>query len=1120
MVSGFPGSFEGESQSSEGRDRRTERLDAIIADYLDSQKEGSASRPSDLIERHPDLADEIEEFFADRDFLLGLEDQVGRYVAAETGRRLIYSTITEGTVLGEYEILERLGSGGMGAVFKARHRQLHRVVAVKVVPTGSLSSEEERHRFRREASAAAALEHPGIVPIYETGEVPGQLCYFSMRLLPGGSLAENLERFEGEPRAAAELTETLARAVHHAHQRGLLHRDLKPSNVLLDDEGKPLVADFGLAFPLDADAGITQPGAAVGTPRYMSPEQARGDKAALSTATDVYSLGAILYELLAGRPPLDGSSVLETLRRVAEEEPAPPSRWRGGLSRDLETICLKCLEKDPEERYPSANSLANDLRRYLDGRPIEARPVGPLVHLVKWARRRPAAAALILVTACALAALVGYNNSVRIAAEEALRNSIYANRMRSAYDAFDKGQALQSLEFLAGSTPEPGREDLRSFEWYHLFRLLHRDRFTVRFVGGNACDTDRPFAATKTGLAVAEESRVIRLWDRRSGQPMRTLSPLLSGDVVSLAACPRSISLAAADRTNVLHVWDLRSGEHRWETRLGGESSQMSALRFSPDGQTLAVVFKDEAVTLADIQGTLLWRRPIRGCRQVQFLEGGRQLAVLGADGVSFHDASTRGLSPPRRLVKGDWSSMAVAPDGDALALLSSEPDRVTIWSLRPGVQSSELPTEAGTCLAYSPDGEALAVGTAGHDVEIWENLETGPILPSRRLRGHGCSVCSVAFSPDGSDLISQSCDGTVKVWDLRQPPEPRVLPNLSHMVRELEVSEDGRTVVFACNDFSSARWRIRGDGEAVRVGTARPEDDRAYESGCLAPDLTRAATVPADHAVEVWKLAWDGEPATYELEARLEGHRTRVLGCRFSPDSRLLISGSDDERLIVWRREGTDGEIRWTRWWLADAGMRARDFQFSPDGRFVGLYHPDDSRFAVLELTSRRPPFTVRSRSGKVYALAFSPDSRFLAVGRSDSTVQFWRIGAPGEDPLHDEWDTLEWHGAPVGALAFSPDGLTFVTGGIDGTVKVWDLVTSTRRGVARKRASLSGFHGEVRVLRFSRDGRTLVAAGGLRQRRGGQVVIWTAASDGEVDRRFAGRTPAKRATPRRSSR
>ncbi len=293
-------------------------------------------------------------------------------------------------IVGDYELLEEIARGGMGVVFRARQRSADRVVAVKMILSGTLASPADVRRFRAEAEAAANLDHPNILPIHEVGEHDGR-AYFSMKLATGGSLADRVSDLVRDPRATAAMVAKLARAVHFAHQRGILHRDLKPANVLLDGDGQPLVTDFGLAKRIDRDSGLTQSGAIVGTPSYMAPEQARSDKV-MTTAVDVYSLGAILYELLCGRPPFRAATVMDTVLQVLERAPVEPTKLHLGADRDLSAIALKCLEKDPAARYDSAAALADDLERWQAGEATVARPLGPIAIVGRWLKRHATAA--------------------------------------------------------------------------------------------------------------------------------------------------------------------------------------------------------------------------------------------------------------------------------------------------------------------------------------------------------------------------------------------------------------------------------------------------------------------------------------------------------------------------------------------------------------------------------------------------------------------------------------------------------------------------------------------------------------------------------------------------------
>jgi len=421
-------------------------LDQVIAQYLQAVEAGQVPNRHELLERHPELADALRAFFADFDRVdlhaapLRLAGDADCLLSSASANATGPGVLATVRYFGDYELLEEIARGGMGVVYKARQASLNRIVALKMILKGVLATPVDVARFRAEAESAAALDHPHIVPIHEVGEHEGQQ-YFAMRYVEGTTLARAPRQLA---RAEVDRLLDVARAVHFAHQRGILHRDLKPSNVLIDPAGSAFVTDFGLAKRTGADASLTETGQPVGTPRYMAPEQAAGRKD-LTVGVDVYSLGVILYERLTGRPPFRGDNMLEVLRQVRETDPPRPSSILPNLDRDLETICLKCLEKDPGRRYASAEALAEDLDRWLKGEAIAARPVGRQERAWLWSRRNPALATAGGLT---LAALVAVAVTSSIAAFQALARANAERRERdvarkAAQDAIASRDAVQ-----------------------------------------------------------------------------------------------------------------------------------------------------------------------------------------------------------------------------------------------------------------------------------------------------------------------------------------------------------------------------------------------------------------------------------------------------------------------------------------------------------------------------------------------------------------------------------------------------------------------------------------------------------------------------------------------------
>jgi serine/threonine-protein kinase len=384
-------------------------LDLIYAEVLLREEFGEHPEVEEYVRRFPTCEEAIRRQFAFHDALAALEtgnSPTGASVATEVEATLSPSSphrIETIISVGPYQVLGEIGRGGMGVVYEARHEKLNRVVALKMILAGSYAAKDDLHRFRTEAQAVARLQHPNIVQVYEIGEHERK-PFFSLEYCSGGSLDRKLNRTPMPPKEAAQLVQTLARAMQAAHAANVIHRDLKPANVLLGADGTPKITDFGLAKKLD-DVGQTQTGAIMGTPSYMAPEQAEGKS--VGPLADVYALGAILYDCLTGRPPFKAATSYDTILQVVSEEPVPPRQLNGNVPKDLQTICLKCLHKAPEARYASAAELADDLRRYQQGEPILARPAGLAERAVKCVRRRPAAALLAGVGGLALVALIG-----------------------------------------------------------------------------------------------------------------------------------------------------------------------------------------------------------------------------------------------------------------------------------------------------------------------------------------------------------------------------------------------------------------------------------------------------------------------------------------------------------------------------------------------------------------------------------------------------------------------------------------------------------------------------------------------------------------------------------------
>jgi WD40 repeat protein len=993
-------------------------LEDIMLAYLTAVDTGQAPARQDFLNRHPQFATELAVFFAE-------EDQTVLDVAPLRNAAPANPTVLRNRSFGDYELLGEIARGGMGVVFQARQVSLNRPVALKMILAGHLASPTDLQRFRAEAEMGADLTHPHIVPIYEVGEHQGQ-HYFSMKLMEGGSLAGQIAagRWKMDrpqrQRQAAQLIATVARAVEHAHQRGLLHRDLKPGNILFDREGRAHVSDFGLSKRVQPAAGTEQApggsptvsGTVVGTPSYMAPEQATAART-VTTAADVYSLGAVLYELLAGQAPFQADSPLETLHRVTSTEPPRPRSLNPRIDRDLERVALKCLEKEPRNRYGSAAALAEDLERWLAGEPIRARPAGPLERTAKWARRRPASAALWGLLATVF--LLGLGGLIWTWQEEQVRadqeaaakraQAVRANRearakRRLAVKLYFKNIALARLEFADNNLARADEllaecdRDLRGWEWHFLDRYFHP-----------ACLTLKGHTAGVVGLAFSADGRRLA----------SVSSPMVERRIFS-HGLRKPTTNSWQGRAAAIRVF--RTSDGREVLRIDPKADLIFALALSPDGESVVCAGGTRSgagfIKVFDATSShALFRIPgHRGLvRSVAYSPDGLRLASASDDGTAkVWDAKSgkllRTIADRDSSVSG-VSTVRFSPDGKRLAGAIQDDTTVRIWDTTTGRQVYALKghTANVTRLVFSSDGERLATASEDHTVKLWE-ADTGRELLT--FRGHGDGVAGVAFSPDGTHLASAGYDHTVRVWSLASGLLRFKIAGHGAPVTDVAYSPDGHRIATTSLDGTIKLWSAEGGHAALAIRPATPIAGLVFS-----PDGKYLAGHDGRQPKEVVVL----DAATAKEVRAFQGHAMQVAAVAYAPDGKRLASLSLDNTVRVWDAR-TGKAIRTLRLGGKPAGV--------VDGR----------------------------------GLAFSPDGKRLAAAASTETVKVWDAATGRE--LHD------FH-QPAESVAFSPDARRLACAGDHGLV-VRNAQTGDR---------IYALKGSFHFVLFTQDGSRLIAQG-----------------------------------------
>ena len=1048
----------------------------------------------------------------------------------------------KGERIGNYELLEKLGQGGMGLVFKAQQLKPNRLVALKMILGGQLATDELVQRFRKEADAAAKLDHPGIVPVYEVGEVDG-LHFFSMGLVEGDSLAKRVSSGPLPPKDAAEIMRQIANAVHYAHERGVIHRDLKPANIMLSRgagfppaevtsnvghisnvpstdgqvENRPhssgtttvvapasittvweaKITDFGLAKLMEGDSGLTATGHLMGTPSYMPPEQAQGHHAEIGRHSDVYSLGAVLYCLLLGRPPFQAASVPETLRQVINQEPVAPRQLNSSLPRDLETICLKCLQKEPSRRYPTALELAEELGRYQRREPILARPVSSIERLGRWAARNPMIASLTLTIIVLLSVTAAVATTAYISTRKTLAES-YLDLALADAGAEEIGTSLlrltKAVETAAGIQPEiewAARTNLSAWETNYQAPLLelHHD-FDVRSV---AFSPDGKKLLSGSG-------KVARLWNAETGE--LSWPPIVTGNGrLNVAFFPNGDRFATSNEEDEsIRIWNSETGEPIGEPMKPRDSSNGRAIAVSPKGNMVLTGYADGTVRLWNTDTGECLSERVHGKRDpngqnwvysVAFNDDGTKAITSGRDATAkvWRVEPSGALELETEIKQGGYVFGArfrqTEKDGYVRAITCGLKAALQ-WRLEPEPRFGRYFVHTGDVfgIAISPDGRRLLTGADDRTASLWE-ISTGEKIVSFR---HGNNVRSVAFSPDGRRAVTGCDDGYARVWSIPQDRagQLREFPH-GDSVNSIRFSRDGKKVVTASSDKTAIIWsadsgepllqlkhsekfryaEFSPDGSHVLAliegkaflfqadGQARPRDlvkvTEHLKSAAFHPNGLHFVTGSDQGTV----LKWDVITGQTSLIGNHEPGQN-VGFVSFDPRKYRLMTGSSDHTARIWQTNDAkplilthDGPVTALAW--------------SHDGSLVATA---SSRTAqIWNANSGQQTSASLRHNDDIQALAFSPDSEMLLVGSKDFAARLWSVRT-------SKLIRSIPHREQVRVVGFHPRGQLLVTGDESGRFQFWHVATGRAVGPGLKHANPAS------SFEFSPDGRTIATS------------------------------------------
>ena len=1028
---------------------------------------------------------------------------------------------------GDYELLEEIARGGMGVVYRARQKSLHRLVAVKLILAGQLATPESVQRFRLEAEAAARLHHPGIVPIYEIGEFETQ-HFYSMKLIDGVSLSECRDEFIVNSTAAAserwqqqlcvaELISKVARALDFAHHRGVLHRDLKPSNILIDEDGIPYLTDFGLAkLTGNETGGLTLTHAVLGTPGYVAPEQAIG-KTEITTAADVYGLGATLYELLTGQPPFIGSSAVETMWMAIHNDPVPPRKISPGLDRDIETIAMHCLEKQPDQRYWTAAAVAEDLERFVRREPIRARPVSTPEYIWRWCQRNPGISTLVsflMLTFFIGSGLVFWqwmraeraNSELQANSEKILKGSIELSitnehlHWNSINDMINAGQSSRALAKVAWLIRK-NQSDWKAANFG--ISLIEQRRFpiplapAIRHPEGNELTVAR-LSPDGQRIVTASFDGTARVWDAHTS--LQVAPALEHAATVTWAEfSPNSTRIATSSEDKTVRLWNAETGEPLSEPLV--HEAAVVRVHYSCDGRFL-LSRTQNAVTLFDAEGKKqLGPLDYEGnIVQSKFTSDGKAL-FLGIQAGNQSRVEAWDVETKQQLFEiptGSFLDADINPDMTRIITLDRE--AATVWNVPDRSQLLQVgdPDSNLEHVKFSPVGDTFATSDYNQFVQVW-NTESG--LPATQKLPHHYFVTGFSFIGLDNRLATWSDDSFVRIWDTKSSQLDSEPIKHTHRVQYVDVGFiEGQEVLLSTVSHLKSRsaetqtgaaqlWRHHQIKKPARrsIGIDRNGLDgqqMSHNGRWLAFGMTTGQVCVMETAtgklvcdpISIHGGAWGmeftiddsqliittstGQISSWSLPgAELVGQpvelKTTIQPMELSTDGQFFATGSTDGFLRLWSTESL--QIIRTH----DQGSEINSVAFSPDGKLVAS--AGENRIVhIWNVTTGQLQCNLVGHTNEVLRVVFAPDSRHLVTASHDHTARLWNI--EGEQ-LH-----VLQHQGEVVDVVFNPTGTLVATGARDRTALLWD----THSGQPKVRSLL---HDQaVRSVRFSPDGQRLL--------------------------------------------